>query len=192
MSWPMPIGSSLYCIDRRLGYKKSCIEWDTLLTRYIGPCLPSTHAIRFLVAYTKPRCAFNRTLFISSCRACRPMRIALRIRLPTPCSVKTKSPYSCRYLCQIFTDFQNSFSVWFSNKFADYYPTTPRICRHTTPWNINTRKQAINDKLQVRVVTYIRFGDANKQFKKYLFLSLSEEILKISWEKNRVTAMSLD
>jgi len=139
-----------------------------------------------LIAYTKPRCAFNRTSFISSCRACRPMRIALRIRLPTPCSVKTKSPYSCRYLCQIFTDFQNSFSVWFSNKFADYYPTTPRICRHTTPWNINTRKQAINDKLQVRVVTYIRFGDANKQFKKYLFLSLSEEILKISWEKTEL------
>ena len=103
MSWPMPIGSSPYCIDRRLGYKKSCIEWDALLTRYIGLCLPSTYAIRFLVAYTctKPRRAFNRTLFISSCRACRPMRIAIRIRLPTPCCVKTKTPYSCRYLSNL-------------------------------------------------------------------------------------------
>jgi len=51
---------------------------------------------------------------------------------------------------------------------------TPCICCHTTLWNINARKQAISDKLQGSVATYIKYGgDFNNQIKKGLFLSLS-------------------
>jgi len=37
-------------------------------------------------------------------------------------------------------------------------PTTPSICCHTTLWNINVRKQAINDKLQGSVAKFLRCG----------------------------------
>jgi len=36
--------------------------------------------------------------------------------------------------------------------------TTPCICCHTTLWNTNVRKQAINDKLHGSVATYLRPG----------------------------------
>ena len=48
------------------------------------------------------------------------------------------------------------------------------ICCHTTLWNINVRKQAIDGKLQGSVVTYLRCaGAVNNQIKKGLLLSLS-------------------
>jgi len=53
-------------------------------------------------------------------------------------------------------------------------PTTPCVCCHATLWNNNARKQAVTDKLQGNVATYVRYGgDANNQFKKSLLLSLS-------------------
>ena len=46
-------------------------------------------------------------------------------------------------------------------------------CR-TTLWNINVRKEAINDKVQGSVATYLRCGGiANNQINKGLLLSLS-------------------
>jgi len=51
-------------------------------------------------------------------------------------------------------------------------------CR-TTLWNINVRKEAINDKVQGSVATYLRCGGiANNQINKGLLLSLSEKFLK--------------
>ena len=58
-------------------------------------------------------------------------------------------------------------------------PTTPCICCHTTLWNINAREQAINNKLQGSVATYLRRGaEVNNQIKKGLLLSLSVWKLK--------------
>jgi len=49
----------------------------------------------------------------------------------------------------------------------------PSICCHTTLWNINVRKQAINDKLQGSVATYLTCGGVvNNQIRKGLLLSL--------------------
>jgi len=43
-------------------------------------------------------------------------------------------------------------------------------------WNINARKQAINDKLQGSVATYLRCGEVvNNEIKKGLLLSVSEK-----------------
>jgi len=57
--------------------------------------------------------------------------------------------------------------------------TIPVICCHTTLWNITVRKQAINDKLQGSVATYLRCGGVvNNQNKKGLFLSLQWKKLK--------------
>ena len=48
------------------------------------------------------------------------------------------------------------------------------MCFHTTFWNINVRKQAINEKLQGNVATHLRCGGVvNNQNKKGLVLSLS-------------------
>jgi len=50
--------------------------------------------------------------------------------------------------------------------------TTPYTRCHTTLWNINARKQAINDKFLGNVATYLRYGgDVNNQSKKVLLLS---------------------
>jgi len=58
-------------------------------------------------------------------------------------------------------------------------PTTPCIWCHTTLWNINVRKQAINDRLQGSVATDLRCGgDVNNQIKTDLLLSLSVEKFK--------------
>jgi len=58
--------------------------------------------------------------------------------------------------------------------------TTPCMCCHATLWNNNARKQAITDKLQGNVATYVRYGgDANNQFNKCLLLSLSMKKNKI-------------
>ena len=47
------------------------------------------------------------------------------------------------------------------------------ICCHTTLWNINARKQAINDILQGSVATHLKCGTVvNNQIKKGLLLSL--------------------
>jgi len=37
-------------------------------------------------------------------------------------------------------------------------PTAPRICCHTTLWNINVRKQATNDRLRCSIARYLRCG----------------------------------
>jgi len=48
------------------------------------------------------------------------------------------------------------------------------MLQHYTLWNINVRKQAINDKLQGSIATYLKWGEVvNKQIKKGLLLSLS-------------------
>jgi len=57
-------------------------------------------------------------------------------------------------------------------------PTAPCKCCYTTLWNITSAKQAINDKLQGSVATYLRFGEVvivNNQIKKGLLLSMSEK-----------------
>ena len=52
--------------------------------------------------------------------------------------------------------------------------TTRWICCRTTLWNITVRKQAINDKLQGSVATYLSCGGVvNNQIKKGLLLSLA-------------------
>ena len=53
-------------------------------------------------------------------------------------------------------------------------PIAHYICCYTTLWNINVKtKQAINDKLQGSVATYLRCGGVvNNQIKKGLLLSL--------------------
>ena len=60
-------------------------------------------------------------------------------------------------------------------------PTAPCICCYTTLWNINVAKQAINDKLQGKVATYLRCGGVvYNQSKKGLLLSLwVKKIVKI-------------
>jgi len=58
-------------------------------------------------------------------------------------------------------------------------PITSCICRHTTLWNINARKQAIKDKLQGDVATYLRCGwVVNNQIlkKKFIAESLGKKI----------------
>ena len=57
----------------------------------------------------------------------------------------------------------------------------PCICCHTTLLNINVRKQAINDKLQGSVATYLWRGwVANNQIKKkFIAESDSENIFRI-------------
>jgi len=54
------------------------------------------------------------------------------------------------------------------------HPTAPCIwCCHTTLWNINARKQAISDKLQGSVATYLRCGGVvNNQIKNGLLMSV--------------------
>ena len=59
-------------------------------------------------------------------------------------------------------------------------PTTPCIRCHTTLWNINVGKQAINDRLQGSVATDLRCGgDVNNQIKTDLLLSLSVKKIEI-------------
>jgi len=57
------------------------------------------------------------------------------------------------------------------------------MCCHTTLWNTNVRKQAINDKLQGSVATYLRFGGIfSYQIKKGLYLQM-----KKNWKSMKVT-----
>ena len=75
----------------------------------------------------------------------------------------------------------NRFSIFvvrFFGKFVVKWlfknPTIPCICCHTTLWNINVKKQAINDLLQGCVAMYLTRGNVvNNQIKKGLLLSLS-------------------
>jgi len=58
--------------------------------------------------------------------------------------------------------------------------TIQRHTLHTALWNINVRKQAINDKLQGSVATYLRLrGVVSNQIKKGLLLNLPVKMLKI-------------
>jgi len=74
---------------------------------------------------------------------------------------KSKATNSWPWVCQILTDFQ-FFVVRFLGKFVVKWlfknPTIPCICCHATLWNVNVRKQAVNDKLQSSVATYLRCG----------------------------------
>ena len=81
----------------------------------------------------------------------------------------------------------NRFSIFFTGflgKFAvkSLLKIAPP-CLHMLPhylWNINVWKQAINDKLQNSVATYLRcVGVVNNQIKKGLLLSLSVKKNKI-------------
>jgi len=105
---------------------------------------------------------------------------------------KKETPYSWWYLCQILTDFHNSFSGWFSSKFAVKViknPTTYCISCHTTLWNISVRKQAVNDILQGSVATYLRCGEiVNNQIKRGLLLSLPVNFFLDRWIFGRVTS----
>jgi len=80
----------------------------------------------------------------------------------------------------------NRFSIFFTGflgKFAvkSLLKIAPP-CLHMLPhylWNINVWKQAINDKLQNSVATYLRcVGVVNNQIKKGLLLSLSVKKIK--------------
>ena len=78
------------------------------------------------------------------------------------------------------TDFQKSFTEkFFSNFFSkviikDHITPHRPTHRYTTLWNINVRKQAINDKWQGSVATYLRCGEiVNNHFNKGVLLSLS-------------------
>jgi len=81
------------------------------------------------------------------------------------------------------TDFQKSFTEKFFSKFfskviiKDHITPHRPTHRYTTLWNINVRKQAINDKWQGSdrsVATYLRCGEiVNNHFNKGLLLSLS-------------------
>jgi len=52
-------------------------------------------------------------------------------------------------------------------------PTAPCICCYTTCETLISAKQAINDKLQSSIATYLRCGGVvNNQLKKGLLLSL--------------------
>jgi len=54
------------------------------------------------------------------------------------------------------------------------------VCCHITFWNINVRKQAINDILEGSVATYLSYGEViNSQIKKGLLLNLVVIFLKI-------------
>ena len=69
-----------------------------------------------------------------------------------------ETSYSRWHLCQILTDFYWQIIYEICSKTATKNPTTHCICCHTTLWNINVRKQAINDKVQGSVATYLRRG----------------------------------
>jgi len=59
--------------------------------------------------------------------------------------------------------------------------TTPCICFHTTLWNINVKKQAISDKLQGTVATYLKCaGVVNNQIQKGLLPSLQWKIKSVN------------
>jgi len=70
-------------------------------------------------------------------------------------------------------------------------PTAPCICCHTTLWNINVRKQAINDKLQRSVATYLRSDVVvNNRIKTGSLRSLSVNFFN-RWIFHRIMAVSL-
>jgi len=82
-------------------------------------------------------------------------------------------------------------------------PTAPCICCYTTSWNINSAKQAVNDKLQGSVAAYLRCGGVvNKQIKKGLLLSLWVHFLRLlavcwpgaqsAWDKHALCQISTD
>ena len=53
------------------------------------------------------------------------------------------------------------------------YPTAPGTCCYTSYLVIMSAKQAVGDKLQGSVATYLRYGGfVNNQIKKGLLLSL--------------------
>ena len=69
---------------------------------------------------------------------------------------KSEATNSWPYFCQILTDFRNFFSLedFFVNlQISRYYKSnhTLHMLPHS-PWNVNVRKQATNDKLQGSVV----------------------------------------
>jgi len=78
----------------------------------------------------------------------------------------------------------NRFSIFFVSledflviKLVIKNHTAPCVCCHTTLWNINVRKQAIDDKLQRTVATYLKCGGVViNQLKKGLLLSLSAKL----------------
>ena len=66
--------------------------------------------------------------------------------------------------------------------------TTHCVCCHTTLWNTNVRKQAINDKLLGSAATLLRYGGIVKnQIKNCLLLSLSVIFLN-RWIFGKVTS----
>jgi len=58
--------------------------------------------------------------------------------------------------CSIFFHWKIPWQI--CSKVVIKNPTTSCICCHTTLWNINVRKQEIDDKLQGSVATYLRCG----------------------------------
>jgi len=68
------------------------------------------------------------------------------------------------------------------------------MCCHNTLWNINARKQAVNDKLQGTAVTYLRRGGiVNNQIKKSLLPSLPVNFFKSvnNWQSYKQEGCSL-
>ena len=80
------------------------------------------------------------------------------------------------------------------SKFFQAIVTNPirYICCHTTLWNINTRKQGINDKLQDTVVTYLTCdGNVNNQIQKGLCLSVPVKLFLNRWIFSKVTSKNM-
>jgi len=66
------------------------------------------------------------------------------------------------------------------------------MCFHTTLWNINVRKQAINEKLQGNVATHLRCGGVvNNQNKKGSVLSLSAKFFLNGWIFGKVKSKNV-
>ena len=100
---------------------------------------------------------------------------------------KRGTPYSWWYVCQILTDFHNSFTGRFSNQFAVKWllkvpPQWPHLaCIATLPCETLMSKNAIIDTLQ-GVATNLRCGGVvNNQINNGLLLSLPEK----NWFWNR-------
>jgi len=113
--------------------------------------------------------------------------------LNTPRSIKRETPYSWWYLCQmltVFTILSLADFVVFCSKTVVKNATTSNVCCRTVLWNINVRKQAINDTLQGSAETYLRYGGvANNQIKNSLLPSLPVKKNQIDrWIFGKVTS----
>ena len=101
----------------------------------------------------------------------------------TQCSTTRETPYSRWYLCQILTDFQNSFTGWFTRKFSVKWlllvisPCLAYVATLTCETLMSENKR-LTIQVQGTAVTYLRCGGTvDNQTKKLLLLSQSVKIV---------------